>query len=476
VADLLCVVDEIEPRVSAALAFVFDSLGITAEYAPSVGRTDLPRLLYSAGATASLDEVSITRHPGDLLWRDLLEGRIEARSLGRHIPFDIVGAIADLLGDEVDHGRYPGAVDRHDRLTYAASAPTVAGYGDRPIVNLYVELLAGVLREQLGVIGRPRWPAGRVAAIALSHDVDDPDRYALLGSVLRPWRLRRHPRTYVRRAAELARARHHDRSPRSFWQFDELMESEARLGFRSTFFFATLPFHARSGAPEDVAYDIRSPAYRRTVRALRDAGFEIGLHASYRAHEDVSRLVSQRAVLGDVAGVPIAGLRHHYWRLGPDVATTLRAHEEAGFTYDSSLAFNDHVGFRRSVALPFHAFDEVLSRPLRTMELPTFCMDGNLFYGSEDVETAVRTVEALIDRIVATGGMGAIDWHIQTSFPANHEFHAWGEAYQTIIRRLAERRDVWVTDLGSIAAWVDRRRAASPAASPLPRPSDAGGT
>ncbi len=458
-ADLLCVVDAPDPRIRAAFAFAFDCLGVSADFAGATDRAGPPRVRYSGAAVARPGEVSIACRPGDLLWRDLLEGRVAPAALGGCIPFDIMAAIAALLGDEVPHSREAGAVDRHDRLIYPASAPAIAGYGHRPIVNLYVELLGQVLRDHLGVVGQPRWPGGRVAAIGLSHDVDDPDRYALLASAVRPWRFRRHPRTYARRAVELARARMRDRSPRDFWLFDEVVESESRLGLRSTFFFATEPFHARWGAPEDVAYDVRSPTYRHVVRAIRDAGFEIGLHASYRAHEDVSRLASQRAILGDVAGGAIAGLRHHYWRLGHDVAATLRAHEQAGFTYDSSLAFNDHVGFRRSVALPFNTFDDILGRTLRTMELPTFCMDGNLFYGSDNVETAVGVVEALIDEIVATGGMGAIDWHVQTSFPADHEFRAWGTAYQEVIRRLAERRDVWVTDLGSIASWVERRRA-----------------
>jgi hypothetical protein len=143
--------------------------------------------------------------------------------------------------------------------------------------------------------------------------------------------------------------------------------------------------------------------------------------------------------------------------MGPDVEATLRAHEQAGFAYDTSLAFNDHLGFRRSVALPFHPFDPALNRPLRTMELPTFCMDGNLFYLSNDIDAAVDAVGRMIDRIVEVGGLGVIDWHIQTSFPANREFRAWGIAYQEILSRLAGRSEVWVTSLEAIAEWVARR-------------------
>jgi hypothetical protein len=84
-------------------------------------------------------------------------------------------------------------------------------------------------------------------------------------------------------------------------------------------------------------------------------------------------------------------------------------------------------------------------------------MDGNLFYGSSDVRGAVAAVEKLIDRIVDTGGFGAIDWHVQASVPSTQEYHDWGVAYQSVLRSLAARRDVWVTNLGSIAGWVAGR-------------------
>jgi hypothetical protein len=91
-------------------------------------------------------------------------------------------------------------------------------------------------------------------------------------------------------------------------------------------------------------------------------------------------------------------------------------------------------------------------------------MDGNLFYRSADVDAAVATVERAIAAIASTGGMASIDWHIQTSYPGNDEFRAWGEAYQAILDRLAVRTDIWTTDLGTIERWVRERDVASDAA------------
>lgn len=454
-AELLYHSEHPDPQTEAVFAFLFESLGIVAAVGAPPGLWDRPHLIHGAGpAEVSPNGIVIPERPDDLMWDDLLAGRIESGSIGGRLPFDVIGAMGRFLRDEVPHDSGPAAVDRHGRLRYGASAPAKAGLGDRPIVNEYVAFLGRLIRERLGITGRPRWPNGRVAAIGLSHDVDLPDRYAFLGHASRPWRFRRSPRTYLNVAIRLAGERRRDPDPGDHWLFDPIMASESGLGFRSTFFFAPLPFHHRLGAPEDVAYDLGQPRFRRAFQSLLGSGFEIGLHASYRAHQDSTRLTAERSRLAALAGTEIAGVRHHYWQLGPDPAATLRAHEQAGFAYDSSIAFNDHVGFRRSVALPFRPFDARLGRPLQTIQLPTFCMDGNLFYESEGIEAAVTTVDGLVARIAATGGMGAIDWHIQTSHPINRTFRSWGTAYQEILGLLAARDDLWVTSLGAIADWV----------------------
>jgi len=452
-AELQYHIERPDPRSQAVVDFLFESLGIAAESGAPPGLWNGPHLVYGSPGEVRPNGILIPERPHDLVWADLLSGQLPQDSDGA-LPFDLIGAISRFLSDNVPHDGGPAAIDKHGRLRYLASAPAIAGLGDRPIVNEYVAYLGRLIRDRLGVVERPRWPHGKVAAIGLSHDVDLPDRYAFLASSIRPWRLRRHPRTYLRTTIRLAAERSRDRQPSDHWLFEEIIASERALAFESTFFFAAVPFHAAFGSPEDVAYDIAEPRFQRAFRLIRNSGFEIGLHASYRAHQDGLRLAAERARLTGLAGSNIAGVRHHYWQLGPDPAATLRAHEQAGFGYDSSIAFNDHVGFRRSVALPFRPYDDGLGRPLHTIQLPTFCMDGNLFYESNDIDAAVETVEGLVDRIAATGGMGSIDWHIQTSHPVNRTFRPWGIAYQEILRSLAARNDLWVTSLGAIADWV----------------------
>lgn len=397
--------------------------------------------------------------PGDRLWTDLLDGHLAPETLEGTLPFDIVSAVAALLDDTVSADLPPGSRDRHGRVTYPSSFAARAGYGAVPIVNRYVDALGRALRARHGLAGEPRWPDGKRGVIALSHDVDQPERYAMLQSVRRPWRLRRHPRSYARSAWRHVRARARDPQPQDSWVWREVAEAESRHGFRSSFFVASMPFHGSHGADQDVHYDVRRRPYRGILRELDAGGFDIGLHAGYRAWEHPEWMAGERRRLQDATGLAIEGNRHHYWNLGPNPAATLRSHEEAGFRHDASIAFNDHVGFRRSVAIPFWPWDEGLGRPLRTLQVPTAVMDGNLFYESRDVEAGVATVARTVDEITASGGVGSIDWHLQTSVPCTPEYWHWGEAYLAILEDLASRRDLWVTSHAEVERWWTARAA-----------------
>ncbi|MGH2456442.1 MAG: hypothetical protein ACRDHD_09335, partial [Candidatus Limnocylindria bacterium] len=265
-----------------------------------------------------------------------------------------------------------------------------------------------------------------------------------------------HPDLVLRAGRDLL-AWLHDPDRDDFWLFDRLIESERSLGLRSTFLFAAVASHGASGSRHDVHYDLGWPRFRSLLATLRGLEVEIGLHASYGAHRSAARLAAERRRVEELAGVTVAGVRHHYWHLGADPDATLRAHEEAGLSYDSSLAFNDRPGLRRGIALPFRPWDAALGRPLRVLQLPVLAMDGSLFGDGAGAEAAADELWQAIEEVRTVGGLAVLDWHVRASFPANRPFRAWAECYQLTLRRLAAARDLWVTDLGSIEAWWRRR-------------------
>lgn len=292
----------------------------------------------------------------------------------------------------------------------------------------------------------------------MSRDIDGPDKYEILKSSL-----------YIKRYNVLENIKYNffklkvlrnrllDKSPNDFWLFPEILEHEEKLGFRSTFFFASANKFQKYSTDFDVDYDINRPNYKKLIQEIKGHGFEVSLHASYNAFLDPNRLLSEKNKLERVSGFKIRGLRHHYWHMNKNVENTLEHHERCGFEYDTSIAFNDELGFRRNIALPYYPWSDALSRPINVVQLPVFCMDGNLFYKPIKAEDAVEKLSGYIEIIKKYGGLGVIDWHDRTSYPKNKEFWGWGEVYIGTLNYLHNNPDIWVTNLGSIASWIKKR-------------------
>ena len=407
--ELLYRIEESSPLDRYVVGFVAETLGLVPVEATGTGGG--PILAWGGRAAGAGDSrpgprdpgaggIYVPRREGDTVWADLLEGRLDPDAVPAQVPFDVLGAIGQFLTDQVHDGLPADARDVHGRLGFAASFQARQGYGDLPIVNAYVDVLRSLIRRRLGQAGQPLWPSGKRAAIGLSHDVDRPYKWGLLRAFSHgQWPLGgRRLAWFMAKVGKTAGDRIRLGGRDDFWLFEPLMAAERERGFHSTFMFAPTPSFGRGGTPRDVDYDIGWARFGPVFRSLAEAGFEVGLHAGYSACTDGQRFVDERRRLADRSGAEVAGLRHHFWHLGPDERRTLRMHEAAGFAYDSSIAFNDNLGFRRSVALPFRPWDPTLGRPLRTVQLPTFCMDGNLFYRGSTPRAAIDRVATYLDR------------------------------------------------------------------------------
>lgn len=454
----------------AAIAFLLDALGIAGRPVTEPADAGAGPLLAHGPLEPTAGRLVIPYRPADAeaLTRDLVHRLEVDDGPDAVLPVDVVSVIGALLRDDTDGGIGREGRDEHGRVRYTSSTAARTD-ADGPLVDRIVERTGWWLHRLLGIDGADRWPDGARFAVGLSHDVDHPDRYPTVRALARdPRRLRRAPRTLAVRAtddlATLLRGPH----PGEFWVFDRLVESEASRGFAATWFFASTPFHDRWGTTYDVAYDIAEPRFRRVFDQLAEAGHEVGLHTGYEAYAAPGRIAEERDRLVRASGAPVDGNRHHYWHLGPDPAATLRAQDAAGFRYDSSIAFNDHVGFRRSTSLPFHPFDATADEPLRLRQLPVFAMDGNLFYRSNDVEAAVATISDGLDEVAGLRGLAVFDWHLQACVPTRSAYAPWAEAYQAVLDLLAARTDVWVTDLGSIDRWWSERHDRIEAAADAP--------
>ncbi len=362
---------------------------------------------HPSGARDSL-ELPILLFPGaPCTPRESVAGRI-------HFPADIVFASYWLLTGAVEP-TYPRS--RFDDLDLDASVLVRDGLLARPMVSLY----AARLRAQLDPNGTRALPwawegADTRYAVAFTHDVDYPELIRPI-EVLRV--LKERGLRGAALAARVARGKSH------FWTFREWMPLTARYGTRSCFYFMARQgslLQYAMGTPDDF-YDVRTPRFQRLFAELRDAGCEIGLHASFHAHRsgDILRREVQR--IAEAAGVECAGNRHHYWHLDPDAPNeTLRRHAEAGLRYDSSLGLEYYPGFRRGICHPFRPFHPGLRAPLPIVQLPPAWMDDHFDRrlarnGISDPDAGARQ---LLQAASETHGIVVLDYH---SRGMNAEFY-----------------------------------------------------
>lgn len=270
------------------------------------------------------------------------------------------------------------------------------GLLDKPLVHLYAQSLALALGVET-----PR----RAAAVVLTHDVDRNFTHLFQRRESRAL-FRRDlaaPTAAARRAARLfartVRPQRSDPNDR-FEQWAALHDARSS---RPAYFVASYGLFDPGSARQDVPYDIRHPEIAALLPRLADDGAEIGLHLSVNAHSDADRIRAERERLEEVVGVPVRSCRHHWWSLGRVPEQTLGRQAEAGLALDCSLGFNDRIGFRRGIAVPFRPFDPLRETELDIWELPTTVMDAAV----DDVDR----VADLWQTVRAIGAALVLDWH-----------------------------------------------------------------
>jgi peptidoglycan/xylan/chitin deacetylase (PgdA/CDA1 family) len=336
------------------------------------------------------------------------------------------------------------------------------GLLETPLLHGYARLLADRVEAAFAAAGReaprvPRWPEGRSFAAILSHDVDWLSKHSLRHA-LRLLRQARRPRDYALRQGVTSLALAVQRPPAGtdpFWNFERWMDAEAAHGFRSTFYFCH-PW-APKRHPYDPTYlpsdELRFRGDRVTLavmmRRMRDSGFEVGLHGSYRSHSDAETLGRERAGLERALDAPVAGVRQHFLRF--DIRSTWRAQQSAGFGYDSTMGFNEVLGFRCGLAIPFHPAPGTDRVPLSLIELPMTAMDGVLFRTMKlSGPLAARRLVAHLEATEAAGGLAVLLWHPNAADESG--FPGWWDAYRAALGHLAVR-GAWVATAREVAMW-----------------------
>ena len=339
-----------------------------------------------------------------------------------------------------------------------------------PTLELHIDLLRRwIIGSGIELVEIPPVPEGYRFIACLTHDVDHPSirqhkwdhtiygflYRALFGSVGDLLRGRISFRGVITNwAAALKLPFVYLGLANDFWRDFDKRYSELEKGLSSTFFVIPRkndPGKSRNGA----APKIRASSYGAEdivdlIRNVTTAGSEIGLHGidawcdSEKGREELEAI--RRLTKSSGIGVRIHWL--YYGEQSPELL------EKAGAVYDSTVGYNETVGYRAGATQVY--------KPLganHLLELPLHVMDTALFYPSRlglSPRDAMRILRRMVTNAAELGGCLTINWHDRSTAPER----LWRTYYRDLLCDL-KREGAWFATAGQAVTWFRYRRSAT---------------
>jgi hypothetical protein len=338
-----------------------------------------------------------------------------------------------------------------------------------PTLDLHISFLRKLITEAgVELVEIPPVPDGYRFIACLTHDVDHPSikvhkwdhtifgflYRATIGSLLKlvrgqfslgdlveNWRAAfKLPFVYLGLAQD-------------FWR--DFADRYLRLeqGLPGTFF--VIPFKNRPGKTADgSAPKFRGAGYGAQdiadlIRKLVSAGQEVCLHG-IDAWSDSANGRRELQEIRGLTGTTDSGVRMHWLYYDQNSPAVL---ENAGASYDSTIGYNQTVGYRAGTTQVY--------KPLsanQLLELPLHVMDTALFYPgylNHSRQQAGILCAKLMDNAVQFGGAFTVNWHDRSLAPER----LWGGSYRDLIQGLKDR-DAWFATAGQAVEWFRKRRSA----------------
>src|SRR5882724_1440496 len=359
--------------------------------------------------------------------------------------------------------------DLFEEVRYLLTHGQPVEFASIPTLDLQISLLRQlIVSKGVALVEIPAVPAGHRFIVCLTHDVDHPCvrghkcdstmfgflYRALIGSVIKFFRGRRSLRQIaVNWKAAFSLPLVFAGVAKDFWnQVDRYLELERDLA--STFFViptkgnAGVDSHGRIRAKRASRYALADIA--DDLKKLLSANREIAVHG-IDAWRDSAKGRDECQDVQKITGTAETGVRMHWLYFDSQAPATL---EKAGYSYDSTIGYNETIGYRAGTA-------QVFKHPNvdRLLELPLHIMDTALFYPSYmnlSDDEARAAMLPLIENVTRFGGVLTINWHDRSLGPER----LWADVYVTLLRDLRARAPWFATALQTVS-WFRRRRTAS---------------
>lgn len=316
---------------------------------------------------------------------------------------------------------------------------------------------------------KPTWPDKKPFAVCLTHDVDAVSLYSFKQSLrarraqLSSARNRVHKlKSCLGIGLDLAMAGVQDRQKDPLHCYERWLKVEKEVDAHSTFFFwpglssVTKRHHTDCSYKlyDRMVFDGHKCSVAEMIREIDRCGWEIGLHPSWYSFDDADELKRQKESLEKALDHDIVSVRQHY--LHYDIRVTPRVHATTGFKYDSTLGFNDNVGFRFGTCYPWYLFDLKAEEELPVIEIPLIVQDGAMLHPDKgmrlDEDTAFRYVVQMTEGVEKVSGVLTLLWHPNWIVTPH-----WWNLYLRILEYL-QQKGAWFCSVREVGEWWKHSR------------------
>lgn len=337
-----------------------------------------------------------------------------------------------------------------------------------PTLDLHIAILRDlIVASGVSLIEIPPVPEGYKFIACLTHDVDHPsirqhkfDRTmfgflyrAVVGSLVKVLCGRMSVRSLFKNwTAAFKLPFVYMGFAKDFWRDFDDRYRELEKGLHSTFF--VIPFKDNPGNTSNgVAPGFRAARYGAgdiadAIAKITAAGSEVGLHG-IDAWLDSSKGRDELEEIRSLTQVSEIGVRMHWLYLNEQSFAVL---EKAGADYDSTVGYNQTVGYRAGTTQVYKPLQAA-----RLLELPLHVMDTAMFYPNYlglSSREATTVLGGLVDNAAQFGGCLTTNWHDRSLAPER----LWDACYRDLLQEL-KNRDAWFATAGQATSWFRKRRA-----------------
>lgn len=336
-----------------------------------------------------------------------------------------------------------------DDLSSVSYVPDFAYNALNPLGLLYRPIVDE--KYLAGGSPKPVWPGGRPFAVCLTHDVDVVSLYSFrqisrirTRNFMADNSLAIKARSLVGWGIDALRAAIEINAKDPLHCYERWLEVEKQVGARSTFFFwpgwSAIGRHHHSDCAYElsdrIVFDRQKCTVIEMIREISRKGWEIGLHPSWYSFDDVDEMKRQKEALENILEKDVVSVRQHF--LHYDIRVTPKIQADAGFKYDSTLGFNDNIGFRLGTSYPWRLYDLKTETQLSITEIPLIIQDGALLLKTKglrlDAETAFQYIVQIAQEVKNVGGVLTVLWHPQYIINAD-----WWNLYRRMLNYLQEQ-------------------------------------